>query len=177
MSRPIALVLGAGGNIGSALAKKFSAAGYGIALTARRITDGKTSDGYLNVKADLSDPGSIPAIFDRVRKELGTPSVVIYNAAAMTPPPDPDNLFSLPVGDLERDLRIATISAFAAAKEAVAGFDTLPEGTQRAFVYTGNILNTTVMPVPALVTLGVGKSASAYWIGTAAGAYAKKGYR
>ncbi|EON69387.1 hypothetical protein W97_08647 [Coniosporium apollinis CBS 100218] len=177
MSKPVALILGAGGNIGSALAKKFSSAGYGIALTARRVTDGKTSEDYLNVKADLSDPASVPAIFDKVKKELGTPSVVVYNAAALTPPPDPEDPFSLAIEDLERDLRVATISAFAAAKEAVSGFDSLPEGTQRAFIYTGNILNTMVMPVPMVVTLGVGKSAAAYWIGTAAAAFAKKGYR
>src|SRR5436309_1842565 len=93
----IALILGAGPNVGAALARNFAKAGYSIALAARRVNSGTSPEGYLSIKADLSNPSSVPSIFQTVKSELGTsPNIVIYNAAAFTPPPDPDSLFSLP---------------------------------------------------------------------------------
>lgn len=64
-------------------------------------------------------------------------------------------------------------------KESLAGFNKLPVSpggdSKKTFLYTGNILNTG--PMPALLTLGVGKVASAQVIKLAAGAYGKeKGY-
>jgi hypothetical protein len=65
---------------------------------------------------------------------------------------------------------------YAAIKEALAGFDVLPASSgNKAFFYTGNILNTG--PMPALLTLGAGKVASAQIIELAAGVYGReKGY-
>lgn len=48
---------------------------------------------------------------------------------------------------------------------------------KRVFIYTGNITNVAVLPVPLLLNGGMGKAASAYWLGVADGAYAAKGYR
>jgi len=177
-TKPVVLVLGAGSNVGKALSSKFSKAGYSVALAARSFANGETPDGHLGIKVDLSDPKSIPSVFAKVKETLGAaPATVIYNAANVSAPPDADNLFSLPLDTLQRDTNIMIITAFAAAKEAVAGFDTLPKEQTKAFIYTGNILNTTVMPVPALVTLGVGKAGAAYWVGLASGAFANKGYK
>jgi hypothetical protein len=67
---------------------------------------------------------------------------------------------------------------YAAVKEALAGFEKLPVSlggdNKKTFLYTGNILNTG--PMPALLTLGVGKVASAQIIELAAGAYGEKEY-
>jgi NAD(P)-dependent dehydrogenase (short-subunit alcohol dehydrogenase family) len=177
-SKPILLVLGAGSNVGKALATKFSGAGYTVALAARSATNGTSSDGHLSIKADLSEPNAIPSIFAKVKESLGaSPSTVIYNAAALTPPPNAENIFSLPEDALEKDLKLMNTNAFAAAREAVAGFEALPAETKKAFIYTGNCLNNKILPVPALVTLGVGKSAAAYWIGLASATFASKGYK
>jgi hypothetical protein len=179
-AKPVLLVLGAGSNIGKALALKFSSAGYGIALAARSIADGITPEGHLGIKvdlSDLSDPSSIVSDFAKVKSTLGTPNTIIYNAANVSPPPDPENIFSLPLETLQKDINIMNNSAFSAAKEAVAGFDTLPKEMKKTFIYTGNILSTKVLPVPSLVTLGIGKSAAAYWVGLASSSFASKGYR
>jgi len=64
---------------------------------------------------------------------------------------------------------------YAAIKDSLASFDSLPESASKAFIYTGNILN--VSPQPALTTLGVGKTASAHIIELSSGAYGKKGYK
>jgi NAD(P)-dependent dehydrogenase (short-subunit alcohol dehydrogenase family) len=79
MSKQIAFIIGYGANIGSAVAKKFSNNGYSVAVAARRQAEGKTSEGYQAYKVDLSAPASIPALFEKVRAEVGIPSVVIYN--------------------------------------------------------------------------------------------------
>lgn len=178
MSKPIILVLGAGPNIGKAISIKFHAAGYAIALASRSIPDGPTPEGHFGIKVDLSSPNSIPSVFAKVKQALGSaPNTVVYNAANVSPPPDPGNMFSLPVETMQKDIDIINTSAFAAAKEAVKGFEELPKDMKKIFFYTGNSQNTLVLPMPALVTLGVGKAAAAYWIGAASMNHKEKGYK
>ncbi len=86
-----------------------------------------------------------------------------------------DPLVSLPLADFTRDLTINTTSAFVAAQQAVLSFKELPDSAARTFIYTGNILNeTTLAP---FLDLGVGKSATAHIIQSAAAAYKDKGYK
>lgn len=82
---------------------------------------------------------------------------------------------SFAVEDFAERLNINTVSVYAAAKEAVAGFDTLPAEAAKTFIYTGNKLNLEVQP--ALLDLGVGKAATAYLIASWAKTHTEKGYR
>jgi hypothetical protein len=77
--------------------------------------------------------------------------------------------------DVARDMSVNTLSAIAAAKEAVVSFEALPTTAARTFIYTGNITN--FEPIPGLMSLGVGKSATAHMIETAAKAYNDRGYK
>ena len=86
--------------------------------------------------------------------------------------PDP---LSFTVEDFASRLAVNTVNVYAAAKEAVAGFDTLPSESIKTFIYTGNRLNIEVMP--ELLDLGVGKAASAYLIESWAKTYTQKGYK
>jgi hypothetical protein len=97
-----------------------------------------------------------------------------FIAASLISPPG-DHPFSVNLADFETALKINTTSTYAAAKYAVDGFDKLPESTLKSFIYTGNMLN--VSPMPMLLTLGVGKAASAHIVESGASAYASKGYR
>lgn len=92
----------------------------------------------------------------------------------MTPNP-PNDPLALPVADFTRDFTVNTISAFVAAQQAAHGFAELPDSASRTFIYTGNITNTTV--IPALLDLGVGKSATAHIIQAAAAAYNDRGFK
>ncbi|KAL4904752.1 hypothetical protein BDW74DRAFT_21507 [Aspergillus multicolor] len=182
-TRPIALILGSGPRVGSSVASTFSAKGYNVATASRSGTNTKTSEGYLSLSADFSDPSTIPALFETVRAEFGAaPSVVVYNAYRLTEPTDKDSMLSIPAGDFVRDLNVNTVSPYVAAQKAVEGWESLPsEGTEgdvkKTFIYTGNALNTFVAPVASWLDLGVGKSASAYWVGAADALYREKGYR
>ncbi len=169
----ILLILGAGGNVGSNVASLFGKSGYQVALAARRLTDGKGEEGHLHIKADLSNPASVEKVFERVTSTFGPPNVVVYNAAAASFVPKDDPL-NLSVEALNKDLAVTTISALAAAKQAVKAFDDLPADSTKVFIYTGNFLNKTALP--AVLSLGMGKSASAHLMEVAAKAYGSKGY-
>lgn len=76
----IALILGAGPNIGSQVAKKFADDGYQVALASRKATAAvEDNPMYLHIQGDLSQPDSVPDIFAQVRRLAGEPSVVVYN--------------------------------------------------------------------------------------------------
>ncbi|CAO2657712.1 Nn.00g038380.m01.CDS01 [Neocucurbitaria sp. VM-36] len=175
---PVALILGAGPRIGTSVASKFASAGYKIAVASRSGSGTKNANGYLALQADFTKPDSIPALFDAVKAEYHTaPSVVIYNAAALTPPPDNSSVFSVAVDSVTADLNVNTVSPYVAAQQAVKGWETLPNDIKKTFIYTGNILNTLIMPAPMMLNLGMGKSASAFWVGLADATYAARGYR
>lgn len=175
---PVVLILGAGPRVGAAVANKFASIGYKVAI-ASRTGSGTTNDsGFLSLQADFSKPETVPPLFEAIKTEFNTaPSVVVYNAAALTPPPDPNSLFSVPTEAFASDLSINTTSAYVAAQQAVSGWETLPADTKKTFIYTGNALNVQLIPGPAMLTLGVGKSASSFWVGLADALYSAKGYR
>lgn len=174
MSSPVILILGAGANIGTAVARKFSQEGYKVAAAARNVKKDVADVSDLTVKADFNDPTSIKGVFDEVNSKVGIPNVVLYNAAAIKPTA-PNDTLSVPLEDYTSDMNIGVNSAFAAAQQAVLGFQKLPSDVQKTFIFTGNILNTTVMT--PLLTLGMQKAAAAHMIEAASQSYADKGYQ
>ncbi|KAL4779076.1 hypothetical protein BJX76DRAFT_102806 [Aspergillus varians] len=179
MSTPlVALILGAGPRIGTTVATHFLNNGYAVALASRSGTNTKTTEGFLSLQADFTDPSTLPALFNSVKETFNAaPSTVIYNAASLTRPPDADSALSIPVENFTSDLNVNTVSPYAAAQLAIQGWETLPAETKKTFIYTGNGLNQIIHPVPAMLTLGTGKSAAAYWLGLADRSYAGRGYR
>ncbi|MCJ1401956.1 hypothetical protein MMC11_005173 [Xylographa trunciseda] len=171
MSSPVILILGAGGNIGAHTARVFAAKGFKVALMSRTK---KPGDDHLQIQADLSDPQSVAAVFDQVRKVLGPPSVVVHNASAHVPNP-PDDPLALSIADLERTLAVNTISVLAAAQQAIRGFAELPPSASRTFIYTGNRLN--IEPIAPMLAGGIGKQATAHLIASASEAYKGKRYK
>lgn len=179
----VALILGAGPRIGISVAKKFATKGYKVAIVSRSGNAGSANaavptEGLLSLKADFTQPDTIPALFDAVKKEFeAPPSVIVYNAGARTAPPIENDLFSNPAENLESDFNVNVLSPYVAAQQAVRGWETLPKELQKTFIYTGNVMNTVILPVAAAVNLGMGKAASSYWIGLADTVYRNHGYR
>lgn len=75
----VALILGAGPRVGHAVAKSFVSKGYKVAVPARSLNESDSTPDQLNIKSDFSKPNEVVNAFQRARKELGTPNVVIYN--------------------------------------------------------------------------------------------------
>jgi hypothetical protein len=63
----------------------------------------------------------------------------------------PNNILSTPLSKFESDLAVNVSSVYAAAQEAVTGFDELPKETLKHFIYTGNRLN--IEPMPMLLSM------------------------
>ncbi|KAK9242124.1 hypothetical protein V1506DRAFT_107604 [Lipomyces tetrasporus] len=171
MVSKIALVLGAGPNIGHEVTKKFAANGYKIATVSR---SGGGPSQYFKIKADLKDPQAVPGAFEQVRNALGEPDVVIYNATARRFLPDGD-AFSLAISEFEEDLAINVSSLYATIHEAVKGWKSTSVST-KTFIFTGNALNVSGA-LPTLLTYGLGKTAGAHLIDAAAKSYGSDGYK
>ncbi|OJJ07193.1 hypothetical protein ASPVEDRAFT_46551 [Aspergillus versicolor CBS 583.65] len=176
--QPVALILGTGPRVGASVAAAFRSKGYSVATASRSGTGAKTPEGYLSLAVDFANPSSISALYGSVKDSLGAaPSVVVYNAAALTPAPDNDSVLSISAEKFVNDLNVNTVSPYLAAQKAVEGWATLPEDVKKTFIYTGNPLNVQIVPMPLFLNLGVGKRASTYWIAAADELYAAKGYR
>lgn len=174
----VVLILGAGARVGAAVAKSFAEAGYKVAVASRRGTGALTPEGYLSLQADLSNPASVPPLFDAVKTEFKTfPSTVVYNAAAMSKPAEDGAPLSVPAASLASDLNTNSISPYVAAQVALKEWKTLPKDSEKTFIYTGNQAIDVIAPVPMMMTLSVGKRASSAWIGHADLAHSKEGYR
>jgi NAD(P)-dependent dehydrogenase (short-subunit alcohol dehydrogenase family) len=76
---PVILILGAGPNIGKAVARTFASKGYKVALAARSLREADSMDNQLNITSDFANPDDVVNAFTRVKKVLGVPSVVVYN--------------------------------------------------------------------------------------------------
>ena len=73
----VVLVTGGNRGIGRAIAARFVAAGYKVAVTAR---SGEGPEGTLTVRADVTDAASVDAAFTEVEDKLGPVTVVVANA-------------------------------------------------------------------------------------------------
>ena len=76
---PVILILGAGPNIGQAVARIFASKGYKVALAARSLREADSTDNQLNITSDFTNPDDVVNAFTKVKKVLGIPSVVVYN--------------------------------------------------------------------------------------------------
>jgi len=73
----VVLVTGGNRGIGRAIAERFVAEGYRVAVTAR---SGEGPEGSLTVRADVTDAAAVDAAFAQVEAELGPVEIVVANA-------------------------------------------------------------------------------------------------
>ncbi|MBV8435639.1 MAG: SDR family oxidoreductase [Candidatus Eremiobacteraeota bacterium] len=90
----VALVVGASGGIGEAVALALAAEGVSLAIAARRedelrrVADLATRSGAAGAKTfalDLTEAASIPAIAARIRDAAGDPDIVVLNGGGPKP--------------------------------------------------------------------------------------------
>ncbi|HKJ21709.1 MAG TPA: SDR family NAD(P)-dependent oxidoreductase [Gammaproteobacteria bacterium] len=86
----VAVVLGVGPGLGRAVARRFAAGGYAVGLMARgedklepvqREIEGGGGKA-VSIPCDVTDPASVAAGFEQLRRALGDPHVYIHNAGA-----------------------------------------------------------------------------------------------
>ena len=79
MTSPVVLILGSGANVGQHVARSFAAKGYKVALTSRNPKPDDGNKDQITIAGDLADPSSVPTVFEKLKQQLGLPSVVVYN--------------------------------------------------------------------------------------------------
>ncbi len=129
MIKPVAVVVGVGPGLGSAVARRFAAAGFAVAVARRRAEELAGLAGEIGGKAyacDATEQDSVEALFAAVDGDLGAPQVVVYNAGAYTP----GGILDIDAADFVRCWRIGCLGGFhvgqAAAKRMVeAGAGTI----------------------------------------------------
>jgi len=85
MARDIALIVGAGSGLSGSLARLFASEGMTVALAARtpdKLTALSTQTGARAYACNAADPGQVEALFQGVTRDLGEPTVVVYNPSA-----------------------------------------------------------------------------------------------
>ncbi len=129
MTKPVAVVVGVGPGLGSALARRFAAAGFAVAVARRQIAEsvGLAEEiGGRVYACDATEQDSVESMFATIDRELGDPQVVVYNAGAYKP----GGILEIEAADFERCWRIGCLGGFhvgqAAAKRMVeAGAGTI----------------------------------------------------
>jgi len=84
--RPVAVVAGAGPGIGAALARRFAAGGYAVAVLARDIAKVKEItagvEGTFTFACDVGDAASVASVFGAIGADLGPVSALLFNAGS-----------------------------------------------------------------------------------------------
>ena len=93
--KDIAVIVGTGSGLSASLARRFAGVGMDIALAARntdKLAGLAVEIGAKTYSCDASEAGDVEALFAAVACDLGTPTVVVYNASrrARGPVAEPD---------------------------------------------------------------------------------------
>lgn len=158
MSKPILVIVGAGPGVSAAVARKFGANGFRVALVARKQStldslaaelDGQGIE-TLPVTADATRPETIREAFETVRERLGSPDALLYNAAVISQ----STVSTLEEQRLIEEFQVNVVGALTSVKQVVPEFVKRRQGT--IFVTGGGIA---ISPNPEYASLSLGKAA------------------
>ncbi|MDY7021384.1 MAG: SDR family NAD(P)-dependent oxidoreductase [Cyanobacteriota bacterium] len=138
MVAPVAVVLGVGSGLGSAVARQFARQGYAVALMARTLEHltpieqeikqlGETA---ISVEVDATDAVKITEAFTEVRATLGTPEVLVYNAGML----QIGGILELTPEQFEQGWKVNCFGAFLAAQQVLPAMLEQAKGT---IIFTG----------------------------------------
>jgi NAD(P)-dependent dehydrogenase (short-subunit alcohol dehydrogenase family) len=155
----VAVVVGAGPGLGAAVAHRFAKGGYRVAVMARSKEKLETlkeeiiaaGGQAIAVEVDAANEDSIKEAFATVVKELGHPSVLVYNAALLQMQ---ENATSISPSYLVESFRVNVVGALASVQQVVGHMKTQRKGT---ILLTGGGLSRSVM-TPKFTALAIGKS-------------------
>jgi NAD(P)-dependent dehydrogenase (short-subunit alcohol dehydrogenase family) len=115
----VCAVVGVGPGNGAALARRFAAEGYAVALLARgtELTSAlaKELPGAREFACDVADAASIHGAFAAVRESLGDVDTLVYNAGSGTW----GTIEEASAADFEAAWRVNALGAFLASKEVI----------------------------------------------------------
>ncbi|BCG65288.1 MAG: hypothetical protein methR_P3114 [Methyloprofundus sp.] len=134
----VALIVGTGPGLGSALAHRFAKAGMSIAIAARNtkklaglIQEIQMSGNHIRAYGcDATDEQSVKSLLALVSKEMGPPNLVVYNVEHFIP----GTITEIETPAFEECWRAMTLGGFLVGREAARLM--LPRGSG-TIIYTG----------------------------------------
>ena len=110
---PVALVTGAGRGIGRALAEHLLDHGYQVVGCSRREA-GWAADGFLHLRADVTDESAVKALFREIKRRQGRLDVVINNAAVASM----NHVLLTPAASVQKMLSVNVTGTFLVSRES-----------------------------------------------------------
>ncbi len=126
----VALVTGAYGGIGAAVARALAHSGAAVVLTGRdqaalsKVDLGPGEGRALRLRLDVGDPAAWEAAVERVLAERGRLDVLVNNAGVLEVSP----LESMPAGEIERQVRVNLLGAAFGCRAAIPSMRARGEG-------------------------------------------------
>ncbi len=141
MTQEISVIVGVGPGLGWALAKRFAGAGMPTAVAARSADKLKrliernddpdvATDRIKPYVCDATKPADVTALFEAVTRDLGSPSIVVFNAGAF----EPAGILDITPEAFERCWRIGCLGGFLVGQAAARGMVVRAAGT---IIFTG----------------------------------------
>lgn len=131
----VALISGVGPGTGAALARRFGAGGYRVAMLARDAQRLAALEGEIagakGFACDVTDEGQIDAALDAVRQSLGAPAIVIHNAVGGAF----GHFLDVDPAVLEHNFRVNVMGLLHLARRCAPA---MVEGGHGAIIATGN---------------------------------------
>ncbi len=128
-ARPVCAVVGVGPGNGAALARRFAAEGFAVALLARRTQliqeIAATLPGSRAYECDVGDASSVEQAFAAIRRDLGEVDVLLYNAGSGTW----GTVEEVSAADFETSWRVNTLGAFLASKQVIPAMKAAKHGS------------------------------------------------
>ena len=134
------LPVGVRWGVGGAIAQKFAQEGFFVVLTTRSTANASMLDNAIKeqggesmiVELDLVSSDSISKAFAQIRKEVGDPEALVYNAGYLEGrdlPPEKELLEHIPVEMFETAQHISSRGPFLVAKEVLPAMRRRGEGS------------------------------------------------
>jgi NAD(P)-dependent dehydrogenase (short-subunit alcohol dehydrogenase family) len=128
-ARPVCAVVGVGPGNGAALARRFGAEGFAVALLARRTELSQEIASTLAVArayaCDVSDAASVQRAFAAIRGDLGEVDVLVYNAGSGTW----GTVEEVSAEAFETSWRVNTLGAFLVSREVIPAMKAAKHGS------------------------------------------------
>lgn len=128
MSKPVCVVAGVGEGNGAALARAFSVENMAVALLARGTGfSSALADELPDSRAyacDVTDPESVRETFAGIRRELGDPETVVYNAGSGVW----GDVEAIDLEGFESSWRVNAYGALAVSREVIPGMKAAGRG-------------------------------------------------
>jgi len=132
--KPVAVIAGAGPGNGAALARRFTEAGYAIALLSRHTTtlDPVPDDqsAARSFACDVTDPISVERAFASIRSDLGVIDVLLYNAGSAVF----SDVETITFDQFEQAWRVNAYGALLCSRQVIPG---MKDKTAGAIIFIG----------------------------------------